>query len=103
MFFGQWPMRVDPKNRLTMPAEFRQEFGEKVLIPVKIKKREILVYKLEKAKGLPAKKMRLYFSLTIDAQGRILLPTKTCEAVFRDCKDVVWEGWGKYCKIISKK
>jgi MraZ protein len=91
MFLGEYEYKVDNKGRVPLPPKFRQELmGELVL--TKGLEKCIVVYPVEEwhkiadtlsAKALPSSKVRTMnramfgtaFSLTLDGQGRIALPS----------------------------
>jgi MraZ protein len=91
MFLGEYEYKVDNKGRLPLPPKFRQELmGELVL--TKGLEKCIVIYPVEEwhkvadtlsAKALPSSKVRTMnramfgtaFSLTLDGQGRIALPS----------------------------
>ncbi len=92
MFMGSYEHRVDGKGRLVMPAKFRTQIGETVVCTVGLDNCVALypmdAWKeyLQKLQALPFTKgqarqfMRALLGaaeeLTVDGQGRILLPLK---------------------------
>lgn len=89
MFGGEYKHAVDAKNRLFMPAKFREQLGDTFIL-VKGTDKCISVYSPEawaefdeKMNALPDFKVRnvkriVYASLTEvqpDGQGRVLIPT----------------------------
>ena len=89
MFLGEYEYKVDSKGRLPLPPKFRQEFGDGLILTQGPEKC-IVAYRVdewqklaEKAKTVPSYKVRTFnrgffgmaFSLTIDGQGRIALPS----------------------------
>ncbi len=91
MFLGEYEYKVDNKGRLPLPPKFRQELrGELVL--TKGLEKCIVIYTAEEwhkiadtlsARAVPSSKFRTMnramfgkaFSLSLDAQGRIALPS----------------------------
>ncbi|UCH50456.1 MAG: division/cell wall cluster transcriptional repressor MraZ [Chloroflexota bacterium] len=91
MFLGEYEYKVDNKGRLPLPPKLRQELrGELVL--TKGLEKCIVVYPVEEwrkiadtlsARALPSSKFRMMnramfgtaFSLSLDGQGRIALPS----------------------------
>ena len=91
MFLGEYEYKVDNKGRLPLPPKFRQELrGELVL--TKGLEKCIVVYPVEEwhkiadtlsARAVPSSKFRTMnramfgtaFSLSLDGQGRIALPS----------------------------
>ena len=91
MFLGEYEYKVDNKGRLPLPPKFRQELmGDLVL--TKGLEKCIVIYPVEEwhkvadtlsEKALPSSKVRTMnramfgtaFSLTLDGQGRIALPS----------------------------
>lgn len=115
MFTGEYEHNVDAKNRIFVPAKFREELGETFIVARSIRGQVLKVYSLEAWKDyinpikaqerkLSEKALRYLHrnatQVTADSQGRILLTTAllgfaeiTKEAVFVGCSD--------YCEIWS--
>ncbi|HEX76101.1 MAG TPA: division/cell wall cluster transcriptional repressor MraZ [Dehalococcoidia bacterium] len=91
MFLGEYEYRVDDKGRLPLPPKFRQEFRDGIIL-TRGAETCIVVYPIAEWQKLadtlaartvtPSKLRRLNrvifgaaFSLTLDGQGRIALPS----------------------------
>ncbi len=91
MFIGEYQHSLDPKNRLIMPAKFREQLGEK-FVATKGLDNCLFIYSLEewskvedKLKNLPMTSkdarafVRFFFAgaseCDIDKQGRTLIPS----------------------------
>ena len=91
MFFGEFEYKIDEKGRVPIPPRFRRELKEGVVLTPGIEKC-IVAYPLPEWKKLaatlttgsvtPSKLRRLNraifataFSISIDGQGRVALPT----------------------------
>jgi len=91
MFFGEFEYKIDEKGRIPIPPKFRRELREGVVLTPWVEKC-IVAYPLPEWKKLaatlttgsvtPSKLRKLNralfsaaFTLTIDGQGRIALPT----------------------------
>ena len=93
MFFGSYEYNIDEKGRLVVPSKFRVEAGEKLYLikgfegcvslytEESFKKFVSQIQNLKYEKKTNRSYMRLLLSsvveLTIDKQGRMLLPVKT--------------------------
>lgn len=92
MFMGSYEHRVDGKGRLVMPAKFRPQIGESVVCTVGLDNC-VALYPIDAWKEYLRKLQTLPFTkgqarqfmrallgaaeeLTVDGQGRILLPLK---------------------------
>jgi MraZ protein len=91
MFLGEYEYKVDSKGRLPLPPKFRQELGteliltrgaEKCIILYPVAEWHKLAETLASRNVTPSKlrKLNRYmfgsaFSLTLDGQGRIMLPS----------------------------
>ncbi len=118
MFFGEYEYKVDEKGRVPIPPKFRYEFREGMTLTRGVEKC-ILVYPIAEWQRLaeslaarvmtPSKLRRLNrilfggaFSLTLDAQGRVTLPTPLKEyAEISDTAVIV--GANTYVEIWDKK
>ncbi|MBI2849041.1 MAG: division/cell wall cluster transcriptional repressor MraZ [Chloroflexi bacterium] len=118
MFLGQFEHIVDKKDRLAIPARFRDAFKEGVVLAQGYEKC-IVVYPFreytsmaEKFHGLPETRpstRRLYrltfsnaFSCEMDGQGRVVLPeTLRTHATITDAVVVV--GAGYYLEVWDKE
>jgi len=117
MFFGEFEYRIDEKGRVPIPPKFRNELKEGVVLTPGLEKC-ITAYPLSEWKKLadtlttgsvtPGKLRRLNraifataFSLGIDGQGRIALPTPLRE--YADIEDeVVIAGANTYLELWNK-
>ena len=100
MFVGQMTRTLDEKRRLTIPRDVARKCGEEIFFLVADRGKYAKAYSVEEVKKFPKNKMRLFYSASIDKQGRTVVPYHIVDKVFMGCKEVIWEGWGKYCKII---
>ncbi len=92
MFFGEFIYKIDEKGRVPIPPKFRREIKEKVVILIPGVETCIMAYPFLEWKKLaatlttgsvtPSKLRKLHralfataFSLNIDGQGRIALPS----------------------------
>ncbi|HHV85195.1 MAG TPA: division/cell wall cluster transcriptional repressor MraZ [Petrimonas sp.] len=115
---GEYLHTIDAKGRLILPAKFRAELGDRLIV-TKGLDTCVFVYGLEewailenKLKQLPLAKpearafVRFFFAgaaeLECDKQGRILLPNNLREYAQLD-KDVVVIGVSNRVEIWSKK
>ena len=118
MLMGEYLHTIDAKGRLILPAKFRAELGDRLIV-TKGLDTCVFVYGLEewailenKLKQLPLAKpearafVRFFFAgaaeLECDKQGRILLPNNLREYAQLD-KDVVVIGVSNRVEIWSKK
>ncbi|MBP3437566.1 MAG: division/cell wall cluster transcriptional repressor MraZ [Clostridia bacterium] len=112
-FLNEYRHSVDPKNRLFIPAKFREELGETFYVTRKIMDKCLAVYSeaewtrfSEKLKALPESqvgKIKLFiFSKTVqvspDSHGRILLPAQLLQYAGIE-KSVVIAGAGDHVQI----
>jgi len=91
MFLGEYEYKVDNKGRLPLPPKFRQELGGELVLTKGLEKC-IVIYPVAEwrkvadtlsAQALPSSKFRTMnramfgtaFSLSLDGQGRIALPS----------------------------
>jgi len=91
MFLGEYEYKVDNKGRLPLPPKFRQELGGELVLTKGLEKC-IAIYTAEEwhkiadtlsARAVPSSKIRTMnramfgtaFSLSLDGQGRIALPS----------------------------
>ncbi len=118
MFFGEFEYRIDEKGRVPIPPRFRRELKEGVVLTPGIEKC-ISAYPLSEWNKLAAtlttgsvtrsKLRRLNraifataFSLNIDGQGRIALPTQLRQhASIED--EVVIAGANNYLELWNKE
>jgi len=117
MFFGEFDYKIDEKSRVPIPPKFRRELKEGVVLTPGIEKC-IIAYPLSEWKKLattlttgsvtPSKLRRLNramfataFSLNIDGQGRIALPTALREYA-EIVNEVVIAGANTYFELWNK-
>lgn len=114
MLLGEFRHSIDAKNRVFLPARWREEFGEKVFITVGLDHCLYLMGRAEwdercaQMDALPLEDprarsyVRLFFSKaseeTVDAQGRITIPPPLKEAAGLD-KEVVLAGSSRRAEI----
>lgn len=114
MFLGEYQHSLDNKGRITIPAKFREQLGDKFVV-TKGLENSIFLYSLpewqvieDKLRTLPFTRAdvrsfaRFFFSgaseLDIDKQGRTVLPGNLREYAAID-KDVVIIGVGARAEI----
>ena len=110
---GEYRHSVDAKNRLFIPAKFREEFGESLYVTRKMGEECLAVYSEEEWKKLAEKLntlpdsqvgmlKRFVFSktaqVTPDTHGRILIPSALLQYASID-KNVVIAGVGDHLQI----
>lgn len=110
---GEYRHSVDAKNRLFIPAKFREEFGESFYVTRKMGEECLAVYSEEEWKKLAEKLntlpdsqvgmlKRFVFSktaqVTPDTHGRILIPSALLQYASID-KNVVIAGVGDHFQI----
>lgn len=110
---GEYRHSVDAKNRLFIPAKFREEFGESFYVTRKMGEECLAVYSEEEWKKLAEKLntlpdsqvgmlKRFVFSktaqVTPDTHGRILIPSALLQYTSID-KNVVIAGVGDHLQI----
>ncbi len=119
MFFGEFDYKIDEKGRVPIPPKFRSELKEGLVLTPGVEKC-IVAYTLSEWKKVattlttngsvtPSKLRRLNraifataFSLNIDGQGRIALPTPLREyAAIED--EVVIVGVNDYLELWNKE
>lgn len=118
MFLGEYSHSIDAKNRLIVPAKFREELGESFVV-TKGFDGCLYIYPLDeweefadKLESLPMgksdvrKMVRLFLSSAtqaeFDKQGRILIPP-THRLYANIDKEVVFAGVGKKIEIWSRE
>lgn len=88
MLTGEYQHSMDPKGRVTVPARFREELGERFYVMIgtdgclNLLSEEQIQIATEKIKALPPKQAKLLIRKTFgqaaevepDKQGRILIP-----------------------------
>ena len=115
MFTGEYAHSVDAKNRIFVPARFREELGETFMVARDIRRDILKVYSLEgwqdyispimsQERKLSEKAIRYLhrnaLQVSPDAQGRILL-SKDLLAYAKISKDAVIVGCNSYVEIWS--
>ena len=115
MFTGEFNHAVDAKNRIFVPARFREELGESFMVVRDIRGPILKVYSIagwqEYLAPIRAQERRLaeralrYLhrnasQVSPDSQGRILLSSALLEYAEID-KDAVFVGCSDYCEIWS--
>ena len=114
-FVGEYRHSLDAKNRLFIPAKFRELLGENFAIS-RINESCLLLFSEEEwirytdrlLNGVPADTKRIarrVFSKTTyatpDAQGRVVIPAKLCELAELE-KNAVIIGAGNHAEIWSE-
>ncbi len=119
MFFGEFRYKIDEKGRVPIPPRFRKELKEGVALTPGIGTEKcIIAYPLAEwgklattltASVTPGKLRRLNraifgtaFSVTIDGQGRIALPTPLREYAQID-DEIVIAGANNYLELWNKE
>ena len=115
MFTGEYAHSVDAKNRIFVPARFREELGESFIVARDIRGERLKVFSLEgwqeyiapimsQERKLSEKAIRYLhrnaLQVSPDAQGRILL-TKDLLSYAGIVKDAVIVGCSSYVEIWS--
>ena len=113
-FVGEYRHSLDAKNRLFIPAKFRELLGENFAIS-RINEKCLLLFSEEEwirytdklLNGVPADTKRIarkVFSkttyVTPDAEGGVIIPAKLCEVAERE-KSAVVVGAGNHAEIWS--
>ena len=114
-FVGEYRHSLDAKNRVCIPAKFRELLGENFAIS-RINESCLLLFSEEEwirytdrlLNGVPADTKRIarrVFSKTTyatpDAQGRVVIPAKLCELAELE-KNAVIIGAGNHAEIWSE-
>lgn len=114
---GEYRHNVDPKNRLFIPAKFREELGETFYVTRKIMEKCLAIYSeaewtkfSDKLNTLPDSKVgkikQFVFSKTAqvspDTHGRILIPANLLQYANIE-KSVVIAGIGDHVQIWNEK
>ena len=124
MLLGEYHHTLDAKNRVSIPAKFREELGEKFIVVRNIRKSCLCIYSAEdwaryaeKCKQLPVKVAEKTFEFyyhgaingTPDSLGRVLFSTALLEhaeisTVAEDAnRSMVFVGCGDYGEIWSEE
>lgn len=117
MFMNTYNHTMDAKNRVTVPAKYREELGEEFVITLGLDKClnayplpvwEKVVEQLDTLPGTPeARKLKRFIlnaatTCEIDKQGRILIPAKHKEYAKLE-KDIVFAGVSSKVEIWSRE
>ena len=115
MFTGEFEHSVDSKNRIFVPAKFREELGESFMIVRDIRGPILKIYSQEgwkeyltpiraQERRLAEKALRYLHrnaaQVSPDSQGRIVIPSSLLEYA-EIGKDAVVVGCSDYCEIWS--
>ena len=115
MFTGEYYHTVDSKNRIFVPAKFREELGESFMVVRDIREKILKVYSTEgweeylapikrQERRLAEKALRYLHrnasQVTPDSQGRILIPAALLEYAEIE-KEAVFVGCSSCCEIWS--
>lgn len=117
MFMGEYNHSIDPKNRVIVPAKFRDELGEGFVVTAGLDgclylcPKEDWMKFVEELRKLPitreTRELQRYFmknaaDCEIDKQGRILIPSNLKE-IAGLYKDVVFVGVISKVELWSKE
>lgn len=96
------------KRRLIFPKAFLDERekkeGEKKTIYVYADKSGINIYDDPGILSrISSKNLKYFFSVRLGSSGRFVLPEIIFDRFFLNTNEVIWEGWGKFIRIIPKK
>lgn len=114
MFIGTYQHNLDPKNRIIMPAKFREELGDTFfvtkglsgcLLAMPLEKWEAFVSKISARPAQESEKLQRFFcagadSATPNQQGRFVIPDQLRSYAGID-KEVTIVGTGKQVEIWS--
>ena len=122
---GEYRHSLDSKNRLSVPAKLREQFGDTVVITRALRGAVLRIYsqaewelfeksvfeREDKPKEKVVERYRRFIykgteEISFDSQGRVLLNPillKHAELNNVDAKDVVIVGCGKYAEIWLEK
>lgn len=118
MFTSSYHHTIDAKNRLFIPAKFREEFGDEIVISPSIRGNYLNVYSLEEwnrylepIKKLDRAKAEEYFRFMngnssrqpLDATGRVQISAELIAFAGLENKAVVIVGCGDYAEIWSEE
>ena len=113
MFTGEYRHKLDAKNRIFIPAKYREVLGEEFFVVKSVRENYIRIYTkeewqrfLDKTEVLEAKKREIALrslnataaNVTPDDQGRILLPPHLVQHAGIS-KEAVILGCGPYVEI----
>jgi MraZ protein len=117
MFTGEFEHSVDSKNRIFVPAKFREELGESFIVVRDIRGPVLKLYSLEgwqkylepikaQERKISEKALRYLHrnaaQLSPDSQGRIVLPSSLLQYAEIE-KEAVVVGCSDYCEMWSLK
>ena len=119
MFMGQYQNSIDSKNRMIVPAKFRNQLGEGCVITVSFDKKCLTIYstdyweeRSEKLNVIPQAYTgihnfrRMLFSnaevCTFDKQGRIIIPDNLIKSA-NIKKELVTMGVGPQIEVWAKE
>ncbi len=118
MFTSSYHHTIDAKNRLFIPAKFREEFGGEIVISPSIRGNYLNVYsteewdrylepikKLDRVQSEPLLRVMNGNSLRqpLDATGRVQLTQELVDYAGLESKAVVIVGCGDYAEIWSEE
>lgn len=112
---GQFVHSLDAKNRLFIPAKYREVFGEKVMVVRDFQEKCLLVYSVDQwekyesklfeaippsqSKGFKRYLYRTSLETEYDSQGRIMLTSALCEHAELQKGTAIIVGCGEYAEI----
>lgn len=117
MFTGEFEHSVDSKNRIFVPAKFREELGESFMVVRDIRGPILKLYSLEgwqeylepikaQERKIAEKALRYLHrnaaQVSPDSQGRIVLPASLLQYAEIE-KEAVVVGCSDYCEMWSLK
>lgn len=115
MFTGEYAHSVDSKNRIFVPAKFREELGDTFIVARDIRGERLKIYSLEgwqeyiapimsQERRLSEKAIRYLHrnasQVSPDSQGRILIPRDLLDYA-KIAKEAVIVGCNSYAEIWS--
>ena len=102
MLIGQYQHNIDAKNRVIVPAKFREDLGERFYVTKGWKRLQDKIVAMPMSKALQLQ--RFFFSgaaeVEPDKQGRILIPQPLRDYASIE-KDVTFIGTGDRAEIWS--
>ena len=117
MFTGEFEHSVDSKNRIFVPAKFREELGESFMVVRDIRGPILKIYSIEgwqeylapiktQERKIAEKALRYLHrnaaQVSPDSQGRIVLPASLLQYAQIE-KEAVVVGCSDYCEMWSLK
>ena len=119
MFLGQYEHNIDEKGRITIPAEFREELGDCVVITQgydgNLQALPLALYELlaERIRGISIldpdsrRLRRIFFSyakkIEFDKAGRVLLPAFPARYCKSQRKRHSGGQWGVFRALVTRK